>query len=71
MEQNGLCNFGRGHYEEHFCEIILNLNQWFRRRFRYKIFLIFSSDGHFIQQSRTVCVIMVEGIMINISVKLF
>ena len=24
-----LYNFGRGHYEEHFCEIILNLNQWF------------------------------------------
>ena len=21
-----LCNFGRGHYEEHFCEIILNLD---------------------------------------------
>ena len=27
--------FGRGHYEEHFCEIILNLDQWFRR-FRLK-----------------------------------
>ena len=23
--------FGRRHYEEHFCEIILNLNQWLRR----------------------------------------
>ena len=30
-EQNHLCNFGRGHYEEQFCEIILNLGQWFRR----------------------------------------
>ena len=27
-----LCNFGRSHHEEHFCEIILNLNQWFRRK---------------------------------------
>ena len=25
-----LCNFGRGFYEEQFCEIILNLDQWFR-----------------------------------------
>ena len=23
--------FGRGYYEEQFCEIILNLGQWFRR----------------------------------------
>ena len=30
-EQNHLCNFGRRHYEEQFCEIILNLGQWFRR----------------------------------------
>ena len=26
-----LCNFGRGHPEEQFCEIILILGQWFRR----------------------------------------
>ena len=26
-EQNHLCNFGRGHHDEHFCEIIFNLNQ--------------------------------------------
>ena len=30
-ELNGLSNFGRGHHEEHFCEIILNFNKWFRR----------------------------------------
>ena len=30
-EGNHLCNFGKGHYEEQFCEIILNLDQWFRR----------------------------------------
>ena len=24
MEQNHLCSFGRGHKEEHFCEITLN-----------------------------------------------
>ena len=31
VECNHLCNFGRGYYEEQFCEIILNLGQWFRR----------------------------------------
>ena len=25
------CNFKRGHHEEQFCEIILNLDKWFRR----------------------------------------
>ena len=29
-------HFGRGHYGEHSCEIILNLDQWFRRRCRLK-----------------------------------
>ena len=30
-ECNYLCNFGRVYNEEQFCEIILNLGQWFRR----------------------------------------
>ena len=30
-ERNHLCNFGRGYQEQQFCEIILNLGQWFRR----------------------------------------
>ena len=47
--------------EEHFCEIILNLDKWFRRCL--KIFLIYSSGGHFFQQSRMVGAILVEGIM--------
>ena len=36
-----------------------------------EIFSIFSSGGHFVQRGRTVCVILVEGIMRYISVKLF
>ena len=40
-----LTNFGRRHNEEHFYEIILNLDQWFRRRGHLKIFLIYSSGG--------------------------
>ena len=31
VDKNHFCNFGRGHYEEQFCEFILNLGQWFRR----------------------------------------
>ena len=30
VECNHLRNFGRGYYEEQFCEIILNLGQWLR-----------------------------------------
>ena len=30
-EQNHLSKFGRGHNREHICEIIVNLDQWFRR----------------------------------------
>ena len=33
-EQEYLCNFGRRHHEEQLCEIILNLDLWFRRKCR-------------------------------------
>ena len=39
-QPNHLYIFDRGHYEEHFCEIVLNWGQWFRRRCRLKTFLI-------------------------------
>ena len=29
---NHLCNFSRSHHEEQFCEIILILDKWFRRK---------------------------------------
>ena len=53
-EQNGLYHFGRCH-EKNFCEINLNKNQWLRRCYRKIFFLIFSSDGHFIQQQNGFC----------------
>ena len=34
-----MCNFGRRHHEEHFPEINLNLDKWFRRRCRLIFFL--------------------------------
>ena len=70
-ERNHMCNFGRGYQEEQFCEIILNLDQWFRRRYNLNIFLIWCSGGPFVQQSRTICAILVECIMRNNSVILF
>ena len=54
-EQNNLCTFGRGHYEEKFCEIIMILDHWFWRC-RLKIFLswalaalLFSGAKPFVQ----------------------
>ena len=74
VEHNYLCNFGRGYQEEKFCEIILNLDQWFsmlRRRCVLKVFLICNSGSPYVQWSGTICAILVEGIMRNNSVKLF
>ena len=55
-----MCNFGKGHYEEH-CEVILNLDQWFWRSCRFKEISSFSS----------VPASLVEGTMGNINMKLF
>ena len=70
-EQNHLCNIGRRHHEEQFCEIILNFDQWFRRKCCFKVFLIWSSGSPFVQRSVTICAILVRGIQRNNSVKLF
>ena len=70
-EQNHLCNFGRRHHEDQFCDIISNLDLWFRRRCRLKIYLIWSSGGPFVQWSGTICIILIKGILRNNSVKLF
>ena len=51
-------------------EIILNLGQWFMRRLCFKIFFISSSVGLFVEQSRTIGEISVEGIIRNIFLKL-
>ena len=69
-EQNHLCNFGRGYQEEQFCEIILNLDQCFRRCV-LKISLIQSSGGPYVQRSRTICAFLKDAIMRNNFVKQF
>ena len=70
-ECNHLCNFGRGCYEEQFCEIILNLGQRFRRRCRLNDFssgalaaLLFGGANPFLQFGK-------KSIMGNIHVKLY
>ena len=39
-ERSDQIYFGRGHHKEHFCEINLNLDLWFRRKCRLKTYLI-------------------------------
>ena len=70
-EQNHLCNFGRGYHKECFCEIILNMDQSFRKTCCLKDFLIKSSGGPHVPRTTTIYAILVEGIMGNIHVKLF
>ena len=59
-EQNHLCNFGSWYQEEQFCEIILNLDQWFRRCL-LKVVLIWSSGSPSLQRSWTICAILERG----------
>ena len=43
VERNHLCIFERRHHREHSFEVILNLDEWFRRRWRLK--KKFTEDG--------------------------
>ena len=52
---NHFCNFSRRNHEELFCEIILNLDQWFRRKCHLKVFLVWSSGSPFVQLSVSIC----------------
>ena len=70
-ESNHLCKFGRGYYEEQFCEIISNLGQWFRKRCHLKDFFIWSSGGPSVRWSRIIYATLKKGIIGNIHVKLY
>ena len=69
-DPNHLCNFGRMYHEEQLWEIILNLDQWFCRKFCLMVFLIWISGSPFVQRCVTICAILVESIKRNNSVKL-
>ena len=62
-DQKHLCNYGRRYHETWFCEIILKLDQWFRRYCCLKVFHILSSGSPFVWWSVTICAILVKGIM--------
>ena len=67
---NHLFNYGKGYYEEQFCEIILNLGQWFRRRCCLNISYL-ELWGPPVGWSVNIYAISEEGYMGNIHVKLF
>ena len=60
VDWNHLCNLGRRQHDEQSCEIILNLDHWFRRKCCLKVFLIWSSGSPFVQQSINICAILVK-----------
>ena len=60
-DPNHLCNFCRRYHEEQFSEIILNLDQWFRRICRLEVFLIWISGSPFVQRSVTICANFARG----------
>ena len=69
-EWNHLCNFSRGYHEVHFCEIILNLDQWFRRC-RLKYFLSGALAALLFWRSQTFCAILAAGIKGEQSCEIF
>ena len=64
-EQNHLCNFDRGYPEKNFCEIILNLDLWFRMKCRLKDFLSGALAALMFSGAKTIYANLVEGIMWN------
>ena len=66
MAQNSLSNFSRELPKEPSCEIISKsatdlAEEVFSRRSRLEFISIYSPCGHFVQQSRTIYKILVEG----------
>ena len=39
VDWNDFCNFGKRYHEKQSCEIILNLDQWLKRKCRLHVFL--------------------------------
>ena len=64
-----LCNLGRGYYEEQFCEIILNLGQWFKSRCCLKISYLKLFGPSCSVERNHLC--NFEGIMGNLHVMLY
>ena len=59
VDWNHLCIIGRRHHEEQPCEIIL-YSPVVQEKYHLKVFLILNSGSPFVQQSVTICAILVE-----------
>ena len=70
LERNRLCNFGRRHHEEQFCEIIFNLTV-VHEEMPFKGIVYLELWQPFCSAELNHLCILVEGIMRNNSVKLF
>ena len=68
-ERNNLSKFGRRYQEERFCEVYLNLGQWFRRRCRLRNILSGALAALLFCGAN--CAILKEGIKGNTHVKLY
>ena len=64
-ERKYLCNFKRRFQEEQFCEIILNLDQWFRGRCHLKYFFSGALAAYYSVEWNHLCNVE-RGIMGNI-----
>ena len=65
-----MCNFGRRHHKEQFCEIPLNLHPVVQEM-SLKDISYLELWRPFVQRSGTICAVLVEGILRNNSVNLF
>ena len=71
MEWNHLCNYSRGYYEEQFCEKKFKFRPVVKEEMPFKDISYLELWQPFFQLSKTICVILVSGVMRNNSVKLF
>ena len=69
-EQCHLCNFGRGHHEEHFSGIIFEFGPVVQEKYCFNIYFLSRDLASFCSAERLLCKILIHGIMRNISVKL-
>ena len=74
VEWKHLCNFGGRHHEDQFCEIILNLDQWFSKKmsfeeiFYLELWQLFCSAewNHLCDLSKGHCEEQFFGIILNL-----
>ena len=71
VELNHLCNFGRGHHEEHFCDFYFEFRPVVKEKMTFKDISYLELWLPFDQWFGTICEILVEGIMRKTSATYF